>query len=110
MRALETTRTIDIYFHDRNINWLFSELLSSLKINNRVLSEESDIFESEYVITEPKYFNLIRNTPKKKCILVGDYSRINKEDAIHLSQPLTESKILAAISMLVDTGAYHRLQ
>lgn len=93
--------SIGIYFHDNDITWLFSELLSSLRIKNHVLQGESEIFEADYVITEPKYYNLIRGLDSTRCILVGDHIRIHSESAVLLSQPLTETKILRAIFELV---------
>ena len=93
--------SIDILFHDEEINALFADLLSSLKINNRVLELETDIIESDYVITEAKYYNLIRELPDKKCIIIGDRTKVESENTIRLAQPLTEGKILAALSVLM---------
>lgn len=97
---------IDILFHDSEVNLLFSDLLSSLKINNRVLELETDIIESDYVITEFKYYNLIRESSDTKCIVVGETTRVESSNTIQLAQPLTEKKILAALSFLMTNGTH----
>ena len=101
MITKDTQNIINIYFYDHVIASLFSELLNSLKINNKILKDEVEIIESDYIITEPQFYDLVKEDCKKKCIIINDGSLDNQVEAITLSQPLSEKKIMAALYSLV---------
>lgn len=94
-------KNIGIYFHDNSITHLFSDLLSSMKINNRILIDETEILETSFLITEPMYYETIKGRPDTKCIVVGSENNRRHESVIEISQPLTEKKILSALFELV---------
>lgn len=94
--------TIGILFYQPEISIIFADLLDVLQINNQILSDETEIFENDYLITELKYFNLIKSNIGIKCIVVGDQLE-QDSDAILLEQPLSQRKVLQAISLLINS-------
>lgn len=98
---MQSNKTVSIIFHDQAITRLFSALLNSLEIDNRVLNSPSEILESDLIITERKYYGLIKEFADKKCIIVGsDLPELS--NAIALEQPLTEVKVMQAIDNLLS--------
>jgi hypothetical protein len=99
------SQAVSIIFHDESINRLFSALLSSMHIENRILHNSGEIFGSDVLITERKFYNLVKDVQNMRCLVVGDPLPVNL-NAITLERPLTEQKVVAALNYLLAGPDY----
>lgn len=94
---------VSIFFHDRVINYLFSELLESRGVKTRIVEDAKEIRLADKIITEPQYLNDLSEDAKARCLVVGDYQSIKNLNVLSLSQPLSINKVERAIRALLET-------
>ncbi len=88
---------ISIFFHDKHIGLLFSELLRGMGYSTTLVRNISEVNAETKIITEPIYYPEIGQTQKGRCLLIGSAESLKGLDTLSISQPLTESKINSAL-------------
>ncbi len=93
--------SVAICFRDLCITELFSSLLEARGMKTEVLYEIEELKGNAKVITEPIFFEKLPKRYHDKCLVIGNTLPPGAPQTHHITRPLTEEKIEAALGELL---------
>lgn len=92
---------VAVYFHDKAIQTLFSELLELRGVNTAHIRSPGELTEYKKGITEIQFLDFLLPRSKTDGLLIGDQRELADCPVISLSRPLTGDKIETALQKLL---------
>lgn len=91
---------VAIYFNQASVSAIFSQLLAAHGYLPIIVEDSSQIPDQTRLVTEVQLYNDLSPDVKARCLVVGTVQSLKTITAPCLTQPLTESKVEAALIKL----------